>query len=392
MNGSSKIAIVEWPQNAAPPVSLYFHIPFCSRKCDYCHFYVLPDKESYKTQLMEGLELEWGRWVPHLKNQKIRSIYFGGGTPTLLGPDRIQTVLSWVKNLGNELKELEITIEANPEEITHNLMNSYAKAGINRASVGIQSLDDKLLRRLSRQHSAEKAIQAVWAIQEAGIENISIDLMYDLPLQTIENWKETLHQVKKLPITHLSLYNLTIEPHTVFFKKQEKLKKLLPNEELSLQMYEMALDKLREVNLEQYEISAFCKNGAYSKHNVGYWIGRPFLGLGPSAFSFWDRKRFRNVANLNKYCQELSEGNSPIDFEEKLAANASLRELLAIHLRLSEGVNLHDFEQRHGRVDLELQGTLNTLEKQSLLYRNNECLFLTPKGVLFYDTVASEII
>lgn len=374
-------------------VSLYFHIPFCTKKCDYCHFYVIPDKERFKPLLLEGLEIEWSQRLPSLKEKQITSIYFGGGTPYLFGADRIGKIIDWVRNELSFVPEgVEITLEANPENITKETMQAYANAGINRVSIGVQTLDNSLLPTLGRLHDSRRAIEAVNITASCGISNISIDLMYDLPGQTFISWQKTLKQAVDLPITHLSLYNLTIEPHTVFFKKQEEMRKIMPDEETSLHMYEQAIEILTDGGLKQYEISAFARNNHYSRHNVGYWTGRSFLGLGPSAFSYWKGSRFRNIANLNRYHQLLLEGKSPVDFEEMLPKEAHLRELLAINIRLIEGVDLSDFQTRYGMIDHETKESLKQLEQQGLISSKGSYIFLTKKGVLFYDTVATEII
>lgn len=369
-------------------ISLYFHIPFCSKKCSYCHFYVLPDKDPLKKQLMEGLKLEWEQTAKILEGKQIVTIYFGGGTPSLLGAEAIGKILEWVnKKNGN----IEITLEANPENITYQLMKEYADVGINRVSIGIQTLDNQLLKTLGRLHSGSKAIDAVHETYEAGIKNISVDLMYDLPNQNLMTWESSLRQVVDLPITHLSLYNLTIEPHTVFFKHKNALEKLLPNEETSLQMYEMAIDLLSP-KLAQYEISAFSSLGKQSHHNVGYWIGRPFFGLGPSAFSYYQNKRFQNIANLSRYHKLLLAKESPVDFLEELKPLSRLRELLAINLRLIAGVDLMKFQTLHGNLDLETIKTLKQLEKDGFIARELDLIKLTKRGILFYDTVAVELI
>ncbi len=339
---------------------------------------------------MEGLQLEWFRWLPVLKNKKIVSVYFGGGTPALLGAPAISKILSWIhSDLVFTTDNPEITLEANPENITKELMTEYASAGINRVSIGIQTLDPHLLKVLERLHSAQKALDAIWMTREAGIKNISVDLMYDLPGQTLDIWNRTLKEIQQLPITHLSLYNLTIEPHTLFFKQQEVLRKQLPDPDTSLQMYENAISVLAEGGLEQYEISAFARDGKWSQHNVGYWTARPFLGLGPSAFSYWDNKRFRNVANLSRYCKALLQGDSPIDFSEELSPEARRQELLAVQLRLLHGVDLALFQQKHGTISL---GPLEQLQKEGLVLLSEGRARLTKRGVLFYDTVASELI
>lgn len=374
-------------------ISLYFHIPFCTRKCDYCHFYVLPDKESSQEQLLEGFKWEWERYHSLIQGKKIASIYFGGGTPSLFGPDRIRQVLQLIFDSSILLSDnLEVTLEANPEKITLPLMKAYAEAGINRVSLGIQTLDAELLKMLSRLHSPSTAIQAIEWVFEAGIGNISIDLMYDLPKQTLQHWKNTLDQIQHLPITHLSLYNLTIEPHTMFFKNQAQLKPLLPDDQTSLAMYEMALHQLESNGLAPYEISAFARPGFYSKHNTGYWTGRPFIGFGPSAFSYWEGKRFKNVANLNKYWANLKAGQSPVDFEEQLDPDAHKRELLVIQLRLRSGVNMEEFKKTYGELDWATNNCIEKLIANQLLIMLHGRLCLTHRGILCYDSIASELI
>lgn len=362
--------------------SVYVHIPLCTRKCDYCHFYVVPNKESYRDLLLEGIQLEWDVYRPHFYERRLKSIYFGGGTPSLLGALSIGRILKMFPELPNE-----ITLEANPENLSGQLAKEFADAGINRLSIGIQSLDNQQLSLLTRGHSAEKAMDAVEAAYAAGIENISIDLMYDIPGQTLESWKKTLQLASHLPITHLSLYNLTIEPHTVFFKKKEKLKSSLPSDETSALMYQAAVETLSASGFKQYEISAFSKPNRQSIHNTGYWTGREFIGLGPSAFSYWNGSRFRNIARLHHWHRALIHGDSPVDYTESLSPEAALREQLAIRLRLLEGIKLNDFA-----IDHETLQGIDRMIASGFLALERGILHLTDQGVLFYDTVAAEII
>lgn len=376
-------------------ISLYFHIPFCTQKCAYCHFYVIPDKDPFKLQLMQGFQREWEHWLPALQGKRVATVYFGGGTPTLIGAPAIVEILSWVRAaLPFDSQEPEITIEANPENVTRESMAAYAAAGINRVSIGVQTLDNTILDVLKRIHDAQGAIDAIYVTAEAGIKNISIDLMYDLPGQTLGIWQSTLEQVRVLPITHLSLYNLTIEPHTGFFKQQEKIRRQLPDPEASLKMYEMAISMLEEEGFAQYEISAFAKENRISRHNVGYWTGRPFLGFGPSAFSYWEGRRFRNIANLSRYCTALSQGKSPVDFTEELDPDARRREMLAIELRLKSGVNLSVCEKHYGPLEKVTEETIQHLCQQGFIARSDDdhILRLTQRGILFYDSVAIELI
>ncbi len=356
--------------------SVYIHVPFCTKKCPYCHFFVMPNENH--DLYMQGLKNEWKLIQSLIQGKEIVSLYLGGGTPSLLGPEKIGEILSWMQVKG------EITLEVNPDDVTLEKMEAFQKAGINRVSLGLQSLDNPLLKKLGRLHTAQKAIEAVHLTAQAGIKNITVDLMYEIPGQTLKIWEETLDRVSTLPITHLSLYNLTFEPGAVFYKKQKELSPLLPSPEESLAMLNAACTKLRAMGLSRYEISAFAKPGFESVHNTGYWTGRPFLGLGPSAFSFWEGRRFRNVCHLKKWKEILSQGQLPRDFDEKLSPLASLHERLAVRLRLFEGAPRSEFP-----IDSDLVKKL--LEKEWLTLTPTH-FQLTETGRLFYDSVAEEII
>lgn len=338
---------------------------------------MIPNRLPYHHLLSEALAAEWERQQPLLEGKRVVSIYFGGGTPALFGG--IGPILEKIPRAS----DCEVTIEANPEESTLPLFESFRAVGINRLSLGVQSLDDRSLQTLERIHSAEKARQAIGLAQKAGFANVSIDLMYDLPGQTEESWRYTLDQLSSLPIHHLSLYNLTIEPHTPFFKRKVQT----PDGETSLRLLMIALEKLEEVGLKRYEISAFARPGHESRHNLGYWTGRPFLGFGPSAFSYWNGERFRNIAHLHRYARLLREKESPVDFRERLAYPASQQERLAVQLRTCAGIDLATLP-----LPPETTETLKRLQAQGLIDLNESHARLTEKGMLFYDTVATEII
>ena len=332
--------------------SLYIHVPFCTKKCDYCHFYVIPNQERFQKMYMEALKKEWEA-KKHLIDQCV-SIYFGGGTPSLLGSDKIEEILSWLPPAA------EITLEANPESIA-------SFPGINRLSIGVQSFDNALLKKLGRTHTAKEAEEAILA---AEVDNISIDLMYDLPNQTLDQWEESLDRALALPIKHISLYNLTIEPHTAFYKRRKTLQ--LPSDETSLAMLQMAVAKTKP-RFQRYELSAFAQEGFESQHNTGYWTGRPFLGLGPSACSYIEGARFRNTANFHKWARDIH----AIDYHERLPKYERECELLAVGLRLIEGV--------------ETELNVDRLIEEGFVFREKEKVRLTEKGQLFHDTVAEHI-
>jgi len=368
-------------------VSLYIHIPFCKRKCPYCHFYVIPDKEPLKKVFSESLPLEWEKKLPLLQGKRVVSLYFGGGTPTLFAPKGIGAILHLIRNSSVPLAEdCEITVEANPEECAPDLLAALRFLGVNRLSLGVQSLDDRSLAILERGHGAKQAKKALRNASDAGFENLSIDLMYDLPDQTEASWRYTLDQIGDLPISHLSLYNLTIEPHTSFYKRRSMLS--LPDPKASLIFLETALEALDRLGLKRYEISAFAKPGRESRHNLGYWTYRPFLGFGPSAFSFWDGERFRNAANLQRYARALKQGQSPVDFRERLPDLAAVKERLAVQLRLNEGVDL----ERYPPLPPETVLALDRWMDEGCLVREKKTVRLTKRGMLFYDTIATDLI
>ncbi len=338
----------------------------------------LQDVENY----IEGIKLEWELRKSSLG--EIVSIYLGGGTPSLLTLEQVKEILSLFPKTAKE-----ITIEANPDDVSPEKMKGYISLGINRLSIGVQSLDDSSLLKIERTHSARKAKEAVQIAHAAGFHNISIDLMFDLPGQTFSSWKKTVDEAVLLPISHLSLYNLIFEKGSLYYKQRKELSKETPDEEISLKMLEYAVQTCEKNGLARYEISAFCRDNKESLHNTGYWLGRPFLGLGPSAFSYMDGKRFQNICHLKKWYTALHQGLDPKDFEECLPYPENIHELLAIKLRLLKGIDLKDFPT----LPKETLTTLKTLTKEGFLLEAKSTHYrLSEKGKLFYDLVASEII
>lgn len=369
-------------------ISIYVHVPFCRRKCDYCHFYVIADDAAKQEALVEALKGEWDRSRALCHGKKVVSVYFGGGTPILLGAAKISSLIAHILATVTVASNCEITLEANPEEITTPLVRALAAGGVNRLSVGLQTHDDSLLHTLGRLHSGAIALGSIEIAAASGIGNISADLMYDLPDQTLAHWEKTLEGTAKLPLQHLSLYNLTIEPCTAFYRKKATLMPRQPQQEVSAAMFKLACSYLQTQGFEHYEISAFAKGKATSRHNIGYWTNRPFLGLGPSAYSFWDGSRYRNIANFDRYCKAIKEGISPVDFTEKLPPEALLRERLVVNLRLLKGIDLTAFPP----LPRSLQGAIEELVNDGLLSYTHERLHLTERGLLFYDTVATHLI
>lgn len=372
--------------------SLYIHIPFCQKKCPYCHFYTAPALTQEFLPFLIALKKEWERYREKLASYTLLSIYFGGGTPFLMPPKYIAELLDEIRETATISSHCEITIEANPTEITQALCEEYAACGINRISIGVQSFHDPTLMHLGRRHDAKKAIEAIESSYAGGLKNISIDLLYETPYQTLSSWQLTLDTLSDLPISHLSLYNLTFEPNTYFYRKKQKWQKTIPEEKLSLILLEKAVEKFFQLGLKRYEISAFAKEGKIALHNIGYWQARPFIGLGPSAFSYWEKRRFKNISSLQKYKTLIEQDKDLIDFSEKLSYPTDLHELFLVALRLIEGVDMKAFEKKHAPLPQKTYEKISFLQKMGLLQQKEKTISLTEKGLLFYDYIAEQII
>lgn len=361
--------------------AIYFHVPFCLKKCPYCHYYSIYPKRELIDLYIEAILLDLSRY----KFKKIGSIFFGGGTPSLLDPEDFEKILKKLKKID---KNCEITMEVDPKEISCKKIKNLKALGINRISVGVQSFDNKMLKMLGREHSKEEAKEAIYNIYSGGIDNISIDLIYDIPGMTLSIFEDSIKNIKTLPISHISLYNLSIEKGTPFYRDRKRIRDLMPDEGASLKSLLMAKRFLKEQGFRRYEIASYAKDNRSSKHNICYWRGRPFLGFGPSSFSYIDGERFKKIDNLIKYHSLLKKGESPIDFSEKLPYPKNIKELLVINLRMISGINLKKFQKKNP-LPKETLETIELLKRDGFLKGS---IRLTKKGLLFYDHVASLLI
>lgn len=294
---------------------IYLHIPFCRKRCYYCDFYKTTDF-GHKFRLVKSLNKElWDR-APELAFDKINTVYLGGGTPSVLQVDELSELLKTIRECYQLETTAEITIEANPDDITETKMKLLNEAGYNRLSMGIQSFSEADLKLMNRRHDAMQAIASVEAAKNAGFKNISIDLIYGLPNQSLDDWERNVEMAVELDVQHISAYHLTYHEGTVFYDmlKEGHLKEL--PDELSLQQFRVLIGRLKLAGFEQYEISNFCKPGFYSQHNSSYWKGEKYLGVGPSAHSFDLKTRRWNVSSVSKYVAGIESG-SP-DFESEI--------------------------------------------------------------------------
>ena len=286
---------------------IYIHIPFCRKRCHYCDFFKSTDL-SQKARLLTGLKKELESRASELDTEEINTIYFGGGTPSVLLIDELKDLLNTIQQHYQVAENAEITLEANPDDLTQAMLSALKQTGFNRLSMGVQSFSEADLKLMNRRHGVMQAIQSVKWAKEAGFSNISIDLIYGLPNQMIEEWERNVRIAVELDVQHISAYNLTYHQGTVFYERLKKgILKELPDE-LSLQQFGMLIQILKEAGFEHYEISNFCKPGLYSQHNSSYWKSKKYLGIGPSAHSYDLVSRRWNVSSIAKYLDGLENG------------------------------------------------------------------------------------
>ncbi|MCL4856264.1 MAG: radical SAM family heme chaperone HemW, partial [Flavobacteriales bacterium] len=322
---------------------IYLHIPFCKQKCSYCDFHFstsLKNKKALIAAMLKEIVLKRN----DLK-EPISTIYFGGGTPSILGIDELKLLIDALNKNYAIAKEVELTVECNPDDLTKQKLDELKSAGVNRLSIGVQSFFDDDLQFFNRAHAANEAEQSILMSQDAGFDNITIDLIYGTPTLTQQKWEKNLKKVEELNIPHLSAYSLTIEPKTAI-NHQVKTKKiqLLPEEEVVLQ-FNRLMDFTESIGLKQYEISNFAKEGFVSQHNSNYWKGIAYLGFGPSAHSFVGNKRLWNVSNNPKYINAIE--NNTLFFEEEIIdENTAYNEYVLTRLRTIWGIDIMDLNNK----------------------------------------------
>ena len=370
---------------------IYIHIPFCKQACYYCDFHFSTNVNT-KTELIDAILKEIVLRRDYVECEEIETIYFGGGTPTLLSAKELELILNQLRNIFAVKKEVEITIEANPDDLNKTYLRALKKVGFNRLSIGIQSFNDRLLKFFNRAHDSNAAKEAVLLARQAGFENISIDLIFGVPDQSLDDLKTDLRLALELSIPHMSIYGLTIEEDTVF-GKWEKTKKLQPiEEELAAEHLECIMTTLQAHNYSQYEISNFSLPAAQSKHNSSYWKSKKYLGIGPAAHSYNQTSRQFNIAHNTKYINAIKSGIVPFE-EEILSQTDQINETIMVQIRLIEGISLSNLQERFG-FDLteEKSKYLSNYLFQEMIEIKNEHLVLTEKGKLLADFITENLI
>lgn len=377
---------------ASVEVGLYVHVAFCRTKCYYCDFNTYAHLGDLIPSYVEALERET-RSLPHrlspsdpegLPSFRTGSIFFGGGTPSVLRPEQIAGVLAAARR-SPIVADAEVTIEANPDDRDLAYYRAIREAGVNRLSLGVQTFDDATLRRLGRRHDAGDADDAVRLARAAGIDNLSLDLMFALPGQTLKAWRESLEHAIALRPEHLSLYNLTIEPDTPYGTWHAAGKLTVPDDDLAADMYQLAIDSLDAAGYAQYEISNWARRDASrdyrAQHNLRYWRNQPYFGVGAGAHSFFDGVRYANTRAPVRYIQQVRSGESTVDFSERIDRNLAMAETMMLGLRLDEGVPIADFQCRFSCRPQEVYGAILTeLTEIGLLVVDDDVIRLTERG------------
>ena len=380
--------------------SLYIHIPFCLRKCNYCNFNSIPcptpPEDDYITALINELKfyLSKNEW----KNRKIHTIYLGGGTPSLFSGQGIQHLLEEIYNLCDTSHTQEITIECNPCTLTEEKLNYYKTAQINRLSLGSQSFNPETLKILGRLHKVEDTIRCVETAKKIGFNNISLDLIYGIPEQTFEDLQSDLRDTININPQHITAYCLSNEEHTPFERMVRENKITLLKEDIVAEMMNYISDELVKNSYQHYEISNFAKEGFQSKHNSAYWNQIDYLGLGAGAHSFTKKigeygKRWSNVTNPIDYIKNSQTPEKQIDFLEILTKENAKTEFFMLNLRKANGFRIEDFENQFNEPFLEkYQSIINELLNENLITFNNNALALSKNGLLFADTIIEKFI
>ena len=376
---------------------LYIHVPFCRRKCDYCSFYSVPLEGSGYAAIsgyLGSLLREMALWGERLGKAPVETVFFGGGTPSLLPPEAVAGVLDRIRATFELAPSAEITMEANPESaMAQGWMYAVRKAGVNRLSLGVQSLDDQALRILGRVHTAREAAYAVELARNAGFSNISLDFMWGLPgqgaAQSQVQWLRQLKEAVSLQPEHISAYGLTLEEDTPLLAACDREEFALPTEREQAGMYVAGAEYLESQGFMQYEISNFARMGFECRHNLGYWEGRPYLGLGPAATSTLGSKRWTNPANIAAWKQSVNAGtvgNEPEELDEA----TRLREFIMLRLRMTKGIPLKEWRKLTGRSFTKDHASLvAALQQNGLASLRKDFFRLTRSGMLVSNTIIS---
>ena len=369
---------------------IYIHIPFCKKACFYCDFHFSVSFRQ-KDEVVASLIEELKERKNFIGQEEVNTIYFGGGTPSVLSAEDISKILKEVNSQYTVNGNAEITFECNPDDLSKEYLEGLKLCGVNRLSIGIQSLNDESLTWMNRSHNVGQALQAIDSAAALGFRDMTIDLIYGIPMLTEQEWRQTLKRALAMPINHLSAYSLTLEENTPYNKLVEQKKYKKPNDDDASRHFEILLEEIKLAGWEHYEVSNFCKEGNYSKHNTAYWQNVKYLGIGPSAHSFDGKSRHWNVRSNKEYILKIQAGESVSESEE-LSTKDIVNEALLTGLRTKWGVNLAEVKELY-KYDIAAtyQSQITEWQQKDWLEMRNGILRLRADGFLFADYIASEL-
>ena len=368
---------------------LYIHIPFCKVKCVYCDFYSITKKEDQIPLFTECLLKEIDNYKHYAGKWEFNTIFFGGGTPSLLPAKYLEQILQKLHNTFDTSKVKEITLEANPGEAPLEHLKDIKNLGVNRLSMGFQSFNDKILKILGRLHKSDDCFKTFKNARKAGFNNISTDMIFNIPELSTDNWKKDLNKLLDLDPNHISAYSLTVEPSTKLFNLVKRKEVLMPLESTDIEQFLLTEDILLKHGFYHYEISNYAKKGMESKHNLHYWNLSPYLSFGPSAHSYDLKKRWWNVKSLEKYINLLSENKTPIEDKELLSRHDNFNEIILNGLRLKRGIKLSDLNNYNDLISKDSLNKINN--KWDCLSISNKNIKLIDNGFLFVDEITKDL-
>ena len=364
---------------------LYIHIPFCLSKCAYCGFYSIASVKR-KAEFLEALKQEIVLRKDYLHGEKVETVYFGGGTPSVLTIEELKEIFITLQGSFEINPQAEITLEANPDTLSLAYLEALRSLDVNRLSIGIQSFFDEDLKYLSRRHNAEHALQSIKWAKATGFDNIGIDLIYGLPTSNVDRWRQNLDRFFELDLPHLSAYALTLEPNSILTKQISQGKAMPVNEEDAVRDYDILCQKMAQAGYLHYEISNFCKPGMHSRHNSNYWFGIPYAGFGPSAHSYDGNSRQWNVSSVEQYVHRTP------NERESLTPEQIYDEYVMLRLRTLWGIDLKYIKREMGeRFSEYCERQAQSLLAQGRLSQTREFLYLTDEQMLFADGIAEEL-
>ncbi|WP_096434583.1 radical SAM family heme chaperone HemW [Alteribacter populi] len=377
------------------PKAVYVHVPFCEQICHYCDFNKFFLKNQPIDDYLDDCETEMKWTAQRFPSTTVNSVYVGGGTPTSLSTEQLRKLLVSIREHFSLAKRdsLEFTVEVNPGSADQDKLNMLKEVGVNRLSIGVQTFEPDLLNRIGRDHQPEDVKDTVKKSRNAGIDNLSIDLMFGLPQQTIRQFEDTIDQAMKLNIDHVSAYSLKVEAKTVFYQLQRKGKLSLPSQDTEADMYEMLIRKLSESGFSMYEISNFAKPGRESVHNLTYWDNEEYYGIGAGAHSYMSGVRRQNHGPLPKYMKAIKQGKLPYLEEHPVPLKEKMEEEMFMGLRKRSGVSVSRFARRYGQPVVNVFGDkIKRLKENCLLQERNDRIFLTEKGRLLGNEVFEQFL